>query len=128
MCFGSFDIFHKGHEDYFKQAKQFGDYLVVVVSRDHNFRRIKNREPLNSEVVRLKKVSDYKLVDKAVFGHEKDLFSIIVEEKPRVICLGYDQWANELKLKNELLKRGLNVKILRAKPFKPEKYKSSKLS
>ncbi|MCI0612613.1 adenylyltransferase/cytidyltransferase family protein, partial [bacterium] len=29
MCTGTFDILHSGHLDYFRQAKHFGDYLIV---------------------------------------------------------------------------------------------------
>ena len=36
MTFGSFDVLHKGHEHYLKEAKSYGDYLIVVVARDEN--------------------------------------------------------------------------------------------
>src|SRR3989344_5438626 len=34
MVFGTFDILHVGHLDFFKQARKLGDYLLVVVARD----------------------------------------------------------------------------------------------
>ncbi|MBI2582387.1 adenylyltransferase/cytidyltransferase family protein, partial [Candidatus Woesearchaeota archaeon] len=27
MCFGTFDLLHLGHLNYFQQAKKYGDYL-----------------------------------------------------------------------------------------------------
>jgi len=128
MAFGSFDIFHKGHEDYFRQAKSFGDFLIVVVSRDNNFLKFKHREPKHSEEERLESVSGCEYVDKAVLGHKEDILDIVVEEKPDILCLGYDQQVDEKWLKEELIKRGLkDFKIVRSKAYKPEEYKSSKL-
>ena len=34
MCFGTFDLLHPGHEDYFRQAREFGDELIVVAWRN----------------------------------------------------------------------------------------------
>ena len=41
MLFGTFDGLHEGHFDLFRQAKKYGDYLVVVVARDVNVKKIK---------------------------------------------------------------------------------------
>jgi len=31
MCFGAFDGLHPGHLDFFRQAKRYGDFLIVSV-------------------------------------------------------------------------------------------------
>ena len=125
MCMGSFDILHPGHLDYFRQAKEQGDYLVVVVARDSSIAQEKGKSPLNGEKERLQKVSEQPIVDKAVLGNEGDRLKIVEQEKPDVICLGYDQKVDEEGLKQVLAKRGLTPKIVRAKAYFPEKYKSS---
>ena len=125
MTFGSFDILHKGHEHYLEEAKSYGDYLVVVVARDKNIIRFKGEKPKHDENYRLEKVRKLNFVDEAVLGNEDDIFEVLEEYKPDIICLGYDQKAEGLG--EEIKKRGLKIEIKRAKPFKPEIYKSSKL-
>jgi FAD synthetase len=127
MAFGSFDVLHKGHEAYLKEAKSYGDYLVVIVAKDENILRFKGRKPKHDEEYRLKQVKRLDLVDEAVLGYKNDVFEVLEEYKPDVICLGYDQKIDEGKLNLELEKRNLKAEIVRAKPFKPEIYKSSKL-
>ena len=124
---GTFDIFHPGHEDFFRQARMFGDRLVVIVARYATTLHIKGKAPVANEILRLAAVSECSLVDKARLGNVGDLFSSVVEEKPDVVCLGYDQGMDETKLKDELRKRGLTVEVHRLKAFKPEIYKSSLL-
>jgi len=125
MCTGTFDILHQGHLDYFRQAKQLGDYLVVVVARDSN--AIKEGKQLRfKEKERLEHVASQKIVDKAVLGNEGDKLKIVEQEKPDVICLGYDQ-GDEEKLKEALAKRGISPRIVKAQAYHPEKYKSSLL-
>jgi FAD synthetase len=53
MAFGTFDILHAGHEHYLNQAKELGDYLIVVVARDQTVRSVKGEAATNSEKVRL---------------------------------------------------------------------------
>lgn len=121
MCFGTFDILHPGHLNYFKQALKLGDYLTVVVARDKNSSRIKGRKPKHKERKRLSEVRKVRIIDKAVLGFVADMFKIIKKEKPAAVCFGYDQ-----KVDKELLERikRLKIKIKRAKAHKPEKYKS----
>ena len=125
MAFGSFDILHKGHESYLKEAKGYGDYFVVIVARDENILRFKGRKPKNDEGHRLEQVRKLNFVDEAVLGHKDNVFEVLGEFSPDVICLGYDQKIDEEKLREELEKRNLKAEIIRAKPFKPEIYKSS---
>ena len=56
MVFGAFDILHKGHLFYFSKAKEFGDYLIVVIARDETIRKVKSRDSYNSENKRLEEV------------------------------------------------------------------------
>ena len=42
---GTFDIIHPGHINLIKQAKEFGDFLVVVIARDKNVIKAKGKQP-----------------------------------------------------------------------------------
>ena len=44
MTFGTFDIFHLGHKSFLKQAREFGNYLIVVIARDKTVKNIKGFE------------------------------------------------------------------------------------
>ena len=148
IVFGTFDIFHPGHRDFFRQAKEFGDFLVVVVARDRNVEKIKGNQPKNSEQKRLESIKKYELVDKATLGNGNEAdkskvvknlsgrkikedykYKILQEEKPDVICLGYDQRVNEKELQKKLKEYRMDkVKVVRLKPYREDIYKSSLLS
>ena len=128
MIFGTFDIFHKGHENFLKQAKKQGDYLIAVIARDKTVFSVKKQETRNREQERLKILADNKFVDEAVLGSLKDKYAVIKKFRPDVICLGYDQKAFIENLEKKLKDLGLDkTKILRLKSYYPDKYKSSKL-
>jgi len=121
ICFGTFDHLHKGHLNYFQQAKELGDYLIVVVARDKNT----NRKTTYSEEERLMEVKKVEIVDEAVLGDLEDKYKVIKEKNPEVICLGYDQDVDQTKLKEDLAKLNLFPKIVRMKAYQEDKYKSS---
>jgi len=74
---------------------------------------------------RIKKLD---FVDEAILGHKDDIFEVLEEFKPGIICLGYDQkTVEEEKLKEELEKRNIKAEIVRANPYKEDIFKSSKL-
>ncbi len=119
MVAGTFDIIHEGHIKMLWSAKNLaGDdgELIVVVARDENVRKYKRREPILEESIRAYIVKNLKPVDRVVLG-EKDPIESVVKLKPDVIALGYDQWADENWLREELLKRGINVEIVRLPRF-----------
>ncbi|MBI1866137.1 MAG: adenylyltransferase/cytidyltransferase family protein [Candidatus Staskawiczbacteria bacterium] len=131
LVFGTFDGLHEGHKALFRQAKEFGDYLIVAVSRDSTAKKNKNKMPKFNEQKRLKMVQDYELVDEALLGREehnpsKDRYELILKIRPDVVCLGYDQAQFRDKLEKELKEMNLydtEVRIL--EPYKPKEYHSS---
>ncbi len=130
LVFGTFDGLHNGHLNFFEQAKEFGDYLVVVVGRDSTVQRIKKRFPKMNENERLDAVQKAPFVDYARLGNENvSPYLSVKEVNPDVICLGYDQVDFTEKLASAIKEMGLgHIKIHRLKPFHPEKYKSSLLN
>ncbi|MBU4321345.1 MAG: adenylyltransferase/cytidyltransferase family protein [Thermodesulfovibrionales bacterium] len=122
VCAGTFDHFHPGHIDFLKQAKVLGDELVVIVARDENVKRIKGMMPKHNESQRRENVEKTSISDRVILGYtDKDIFLILEELKPDIIALGYDQRVSE----ESVVKRLPHCKVVRLKPFHPEKYKSS---
>jgi len=128
MVFGTFDIFHKGHESFLKQARQEGDFLIVVIARDKTVAKIKKQKPRNQEQKRKRILENSHLADKVTLGNLGDKYAIIKKYQPDIICLGYDQKTYVDKLKDKLKQFGLEkTQIKKLKPLHPEKYKSSLL-
>jgi FAD synthetase len=129
MVFGTFDVIHKGHLHFFKQARKLSrrPFLIVSVSRDANAKKIKGQMPLHNEKYRLKNVANCPLVNKAILGGAKSYLPHIIKEKPQIIGLGYDQSAYVGGLRAKLLQSGVKVKIARLRPFKQKIYKTSLL-
>jgi len=127
MCAGTFDIIHPGHLYYLSESKKYGDKLVVVVARDSTSQKFKDRKPVHNEKERLEAVRMLKIVDEAVLGKEGNIFNIIEEIKPDVLCLGYDQKVLKQELEDELKKRGIKAEVIRIGAYMPNVYKSSKM-
>ncbi len=128
MIFGTFDIFHPGHQSFLEQAKKCGDYLIVVVARDETVVKVKKQGTINNERKRLETIKKNELSDKVVMGSLGDKYEVLKKHKPDVICLGYDQKFFVDKLKDKLEEFKLNnTKIIKLKSYRPEIYKSSKL-
>ena len=124
MCFGTFDVLHLGHLDYFNQAKQYGDHLIVVIARDTT-KADQKKTTIFNEDERLELVKQLTMVDEAVLGYPDDHLRIILEKHPDVLCLGYDQQVEENDLKEKLQAAGLRAVIHRMNPYKPLEKKSS---
>jgi len=127
MVFGSFDILHKGHEKFFKQAHKFGDFLLVCLARDSTIKKVKKNDPIFPEKERLSNLKKTGWADKVILGDKKNYFKPILNFKPQVICLGYDQFFFIKELEEEIKKKGLKIKVVRLTSFKPHLYKSSLL-
>jgi FAD synthetase len=112
MATGVFDLLHPGHVFFLTEAKKLGDELVVVVARDQTARRLK-REPYVPEHIRREMVESLKPVDRAVLGSATDIYETVLNERPNIIVLGFDQVWNEREVEEECARRGVPVKVVR---------------
>lgn len=130
MVFGTFDMVHAGHEDFFRQARLLVDmpHLICSVARDENVGRIKGAPPRHSEMERLSRIRECFLVDEAVLGDVEGYIEHIKSLRPDIIALGYDQESEYVsQLERDLTDAGLSTKVVRLRPYKPEQFKTSKL-
>ena len=129
MVFGTFDGLHKGHLNFFKQAKDLASqsFLIVSVARDRNVLKIKGQLPTLKERKRMALIKNCLLVDKVVLSDVKNHLPHIVKEHPDIIALGYDQKYYVKNLKKDLKNKGVLVKIVRLKPYQEKIYKNSLL-
>ena len=126
VVFGIFDGIHEGHRDLFRQAKEHGDELVVIVGRDSASLKWKGKKPRYSQETRLSLVSREAQVDQAVLGdEEQSTYRVLGVLQPDVICLGYDQEALAGDVKPWLQLNGKNILLIVLKPFGPETYHNS---
>ena len=112
MATGVFDILHPGHLHFLEEAGKLGDELVVVVATDNTVRKRKH-EPITPQDMRLKMIASLRAVDRAVLGHDGDMYQVVEDIKPDIIALGFDQEHGEQEITTELAKRGLKVKVIR---------------
>lgn len=68
---GYFNPIHKGHVEYFNNAKAFGDYLIVIVNNDKQ-RVLKGSKEFQQEDERLFIVSNIKSVDHVFLSIDED--------------------------------------------------------
>ena len=129
ICFGTYDIVHPGHENFFKQAKQLGNLLIVAVARDKFVKREKGKYPNNNESRRARNVRKSKIPDKVVLASKThNFYQTIRTHKIDIIALGYDQKPTFFELRKNLRRHRLSkVKIIRLKPYKPNIYKTKLL-
>ena len=90
---GYFNPIHKGHLEYFNNAKANGDLLFVIVNNDHQ-RAIKGSAEFQGEEERLFIVSNIKAVDHAVLSVDQDrtvraTLSMIAEEYGSSLALAF---------------------------------------
>jgi len=128
LAFGTFDIFHPGHDYHLRQCALLGDELYVVIARDETVLAVKGRLSHNNEERRREVVASLPFVTKALLGNLDDKYRVIEEVNPDVIVIGYDQIVFLDRLEDELSARGLHPKIVRlTEGYSVEKNKSSRL-
>ena len=123
LVFGIFDGVHPGHIDFFRQARERGDFLIVAVGQPSASQKLKNKLPKHSLAERIRFVQNVDYVDKAIPGDtEQGSYMVILREKPDIICLGYDQdeLAEDLRRWMQTKKTTIPIEFLA--PHEPGKY------
>ena len=122
---GTFDILHPGHVHYLEQSRALGDELHVIVARDKNV--MHKPKPVIPEEQRLRMVEELKPVDYARLGDKEDMFRPILEIRPDIITLGFNQHFDSEELKRRLKERGLDCDVIRIDAYPGTGYCSSRL-
>ena len=122
---GVFNIVHRGHEFFIQKAKEFGDYLIVVIASNRTACLTK-KYPVLDQRIRKKNLENLGIADKVVIGDEADFMKVVRKEKPDVIVLGHDQKMSEKELRKMLTKERIDCDIIRIKE-KLRGYKTSEI-
>ena len=117
---GVFDIIHPGHIHTLNAAKALADVLVVAIATDKTAQKMKKRQPLHNQELRRELVSCLSMVDKAIVGHEDDIFETVRAIKPDIIVLGYDQVHQNQFISDGCKRINLDVEIVRLQSPVPE--------
>lgn len=109
---GVFDMFHIGHLNILKKAKENCDYLIVGVSTDELVKSYKNKEPIIPFEHRCEIVSALNVVDEVVAQKNRDKIKQFQEINYDVLFVG-DDWKGSLifnELEAELMKYNVRIK------------------
>lgn len=90
---GVFDLFHIGHLNILKKAKEQCDFLIVGVSTDELVKEYKNKIPIIPFQERIEIVKSIRFVDKVVPQLSMDKYVAWEKEHFNVIFHG-DDWKN----------------------------------
>ena len=111
---GVFDMFHVGHLNIIRNAKNMCDYLIVAISTDDIVEKNKHKKPIIPYEERKAIIEAIKYVDKVVpqnsYGVEGKIHAAS-ENKIQIMFVGddwkgTDKWA---KIEKELNKIGVDV-------------------
>ena len=88
---GCFDILHVGHIRYLKEAKGYGDILIVAVNSDSSVKSIKgDKRPIVSQSERAEVVAGLEMVDYVTMFDEDTPYNLIKKLQPDVLIKGGD--------------------------------------
>jgi rfaE bifunctional protein nucleotidyltransferase chain/domain len=121
---GVFDILHRGHLDYLREARTLGSMLIVGLNSDESVRRIKGpKRPLYSVEDRAAALSALRFVDFVVVFEEDTPQSLIAELNPHVLVKGGDYLPESVVGYDHVIRHGGQVVVI---PFK-DGYSTSRL-
>lgn len=107
---GVYDLFHIGHLNILKKAKEQCDYLIVGVSTDELVQSYKNKRPIIPFEERKQIIESIKFVDKVIPQVSMDKYLAWEQEHFEVIFHG-DDWKNSdmyIEMENRLKKVGVD--------------------
>lgn len=127
ITYGTYDLFHVGHLNLLKRAKELGDYLIVAVSTDEFNWNEKQKKCQIKDVDRMAIVEAIKYVDKVipednweqkktdvekynvdvfVMGDDwKGKFDFLKEQGVEVVYLPRTEGISSTQLKEEMAKK-----------------------
>lgn len=111
---GVYDMFHIGHLNLLKNAKEQCEYLVVGINSDNLVMEYKNKKTVINELERAEIVANIKCVDESIIVNTLDKIEALKEIGFDAIFIGSD-WAGNPRweqTKTQLAKYGVDVVFL----------------
>lgn len=100
LTYGTFDLFHHGHENILKTAKELGDYLIVGLSTDE-FNRLKNKVAHDSFEIRKNNLLNCGFVDEVIEENNWDQkVSDVLNNNVNIFIMGSD-WKGKFDYLND---------------------------
>ncbi|MAH50977.1 ADP-heptose synthase [Candidatus Pacearchaeota archaeon] len=88
---GCFDVVHRGHVEYLRQAKELGDILLVGLNSDESIKLLKGENrPINDQEDRAVVLSAFEFVDYIYIFNEKRASNFLKLARPDVYCKAGD--------------------------------------
>ena len=91
ITYGTFDLFHIGHLDILRRAKELGDYLIVAISTD-TFNDLKGKKCVYPFEHRRDIVNSIKYVDKVIPEENWEQKRIDIQTNKVDIFVMGDDW------------------------------------
>jgi D-beta-D-heptose 7-phosphate kinase/D-beta-D-heptose 1-phosphate adenosyltransferase len=110
---GGFDPIHEGHIELFKEARQLGDKLVVMLNSDKQLIMKKGKTFYSSEEERKKILESIKYVDEVIIdpGHDTTCEEALKLIKPNILAKGGDRTENSMPEIELTVCRELGIEI-----------------
>ena len=109
---GTFDMFHIGHLNLLRQAKQLCDTLIVGVNSDQLVNDYKHKVPVVNELNRAAIVSELRCVDRVVICHSLDKTSAWHRFHFDAVFIGNDWKGDPRWLQTEALLFPLGAQVV----------------
>ena len=109
---GVFDLFHIGHLNILKRAKEQCEYLIVGVSTDELVMEYKNKKPVIPFEERKQIVEAIKYVDEVVSQENRDKVDALLRLKFNAMFVGDDWKESPLFVETEKRFNGLGAQII----------------
>lgn len=94
---GCFDILHRGHIHYLRQAAKLGDKLIVGLNSDNSVKRIKGENrPIKNQENRWEILSALEMVDLVIVFEEDTPLELIKQILPDILVKGGDWKIEEI--------------------------------
>ena len=128
LCHGVFDVLHIGHINYFKEAKKFGDILVVSITDDKFVNKGPGR-PAFSISNRVRFLKEINCIDFIFVSKFKTSENVILNLKPNYYCKGGDYPYKKVNIDKNLEREIKALKKIKGKfkTIKKPMFSSSKI-
>jgi len=103
---GCFDIYHYGHNEFLKKAKEAGNVLIVALESDKHILEFKKRTPFHTQQQRAEIIASLEMVDFVVklpfFSSDNNYLELVKKIMPKYIAITKDDKNKQKKVSHAM--------------------------